>query len=205
MKRAWFTVFGLLALSGCMAEAADEDRTAEVAQDMVAGDKPPPGCPPCRWQGGCVWLDRLAQSEDGATLHRWVTPDQTPTLMSAGWTLEQANDFALSASQGPSADRKAIYDCEIIVMYPVFPDVPPPPPFIRDFLSDDPACGGDPDAQSGPPIGWLETSQMAGTLPIFELTNAAISDHYFTRDAAAANSLVTSAGYTLQGVLGYHY
>lgn len=70
------------------------------------------------------------------------------------------------------------------------------------FLSTDPGCEG---STFEGVQGYIATSQLPGTVPLYRLYNAGLQDTFHTIDANEANYAAAWYGYVHQGITGYVY
>ena len=79
-----------------------------------------------------------------------------------------------------------------------------PPPII-----DEPCCVLEPEPvytnwYEGQ-VGWVATTQVPGSVPLYRLYNPGLGDTFHTIDANEANYAVANYGYTMWGISGYVY
>lgn len=105
----------------------------------------------------------------------------------AGYVLEGRDYFYLTST--PAAGQVPLYRCHTLETQ-------------DHFLSTAPDCEG--AAKLGRQ-GYIATSQVVGTIPLYRLYRNATTNTFYTLDAGEADQAVALYGYTHQGVTGYVY
>ena len=106
-----------------------------------------------------------------------------------GYYAEYAQYFYLP--QSPAGGHAALYRCWT-----------PGNQTGDHFLSTDPGCEG--STWEGV-MGYVATSQVAGTVPLYRLYNPGLQDTFYTTDWGEADYAANWYGYYHQGVTGYVY
>jgi hypothetical protein len=141
-------------------------------------DEPTTPDPPAR-----TAIHRLFSQPYGDHLYG-TDPDEGAA---AGYVLEGLNYFYLLAAPAPG--HVPLYRC----LTPSTPD---------HFLSTLQSCEG---ATNQGLLGYIATTQISGTVPLYRLYRYGWGNTFYTLSAAEADNAVVQYSYTPQGVTGYVY
>ncbi len=128
---------------------------------------------------GCrIGVDRSYDSS--SRQHFYTTTDSEASC--CGYAIEQQYAYYLYAAQQPGL--VPFYRCRTAIGH---------------LYTTDPSCAGQ---TSEGTMGWIATSAVCGSVPLYALHDATSGDHLYTTSSAESAS-AQSSGYTLDGTAGY--